>query len=93
VKRAIARSNAFIRAARRFAKKNPQAVEELLSIIAWLEEDAFQPRLKTHKLHGDLEGSWACSLGRDRRIVFEFVRHEGRETVLLQSLGRHDEVY
>jgi len=49
--------------------------------------------LKTHKLKGDLEGSWACSLGRDLRVVFAFVQHEGKEAILLQSLGTHDEVY
>ena len=58
-----------------------------------LRSNAFQPRLKTHKLKGDLEGSWACSLGRDLRVVFAFVQHEGKEAILLQSLGTHDEVY
>ena len=70
-----------------------EAVEQLLAALALLEEDAFQPRLKTHKLKGDLQGSWACSFGHDLRIVFEFVTHEDNEAILLQSLGTHDEVY
>jgi mRNA-degrading endonuclease YafQ of YafQ-DinJ toxin-antitoxin module len=58
-----------------------------------LAEDAFEASLKTHKLKGDLAGSWACSASYDLRIVFEFVEHEGAEAILLQSVGTHDEVY
>jgi mRNA-degrading endonuclease YafQ of YafQ-DinJ toxin-antitoxin module len=58
-----------------------------------LAEDAFDPTLKTHKLKGELAGSWACSASYNLRIVFEFVQHEGAEAVLLQAVGTHDEVY
>ena len=58
-----------------------------------LSDDAFDPRLKTHKLSGDLQGLWACSVGYDLRILFEFVEHEGAEAILLVSVGTHDEVY
>jgi mRNA-degrading endonuclease YafQ of YafQ-DinJ toxin-antitoxin module len=44
-------------------------------------------------LKGDLAGSWACSGGYDLRVVFEFVRHEGADAVLLVPVGTHDEVY
>lgn len=58
-----------------------------------LAADALQPALKTHKLKGELHGSWACSVGHDLRIVFEFTQHEGNEAILLQTVGTHDEVY
>jgi mRNA interferase YafQ len=93
VKRVLLRSSAFLRDAKRLGKKNPQAGEALLVALARIEKDVFQPSLKTHKLKGDLEGSWACGLGHDMRIVFEFGQHEGKEAILLQSLGTHDEVY
>lgn len=94
MKRVLLRSSAFVRDAKqRLAKKSPHAAEALLAVLALLEEDAFQACLKTHKLKGDLEGSWACSFGRDLRIVFLFEPHEDREAILLQSLGTHDEVY
>jgi addiction module RelE/StbE family toxin len=93
VKRSLIRSNAFVRDAKRLAKKDIETVERVLATLALLEEDAFQPRLKTHKLKGDLVGSWACSVSPDLRIVFEFVTHAGCEAILLQSLGTHDEVY
>ena len=93
MKRLLIRSNAFVRDAKRLAKKDAQAVEQLLAALALLENDAYQPQLKTHKLKGDLFGSFACSFGHDQRIVFEFLTHEGKEAILLQSLGTHDEVY
>ncbi|MGF1603294.1 MAG: type II toxin-antitoxin system YafQ family toxin [Thermosynechococcaceae cyanobacterium] len=58
-----------------------------------LSEDAFHPKFKTHKLKGELDGSWACSAGYDLRIIFKFVQQDGYEAVLLQTVGSHDQVY
>ncbi len=91
--RELIRSTAFLRAARRYLKKHPQAAEELEATLVLLSEDAFDPRLKTHKLKGDLDGVWACSAGYDLRILFELVPHEGAEAILLLTMGTHDEVY
>jgi mRNA-degrading endonuclease YafQ of YafQ-DinJ toxin-antitoxin module len=93
VKRVLLRSNVFIRAAKRLIKKNTPAAIQLQITLKLLEEDAFHPSLKTHKLKGAYEGSWACSVGYDVRIIFEFVQYEGREAILLQTAGTHDEVY
>jgi addiction module RelE/StbE family toxin len=93
VKRTLLRSSAFIRAAKRHVKKRPGVAQDLKQTLELLAEDAFDPRLKTHKLRGDLEGSWACSAGYDLRILFEFVQHEGAEVISLQTVGTHDEVY
>jgi len=46
----------------------------------------------THKLKGKLKNSWACSAGYDLRIVFQFVRHQQNEAILLEAAGTHDEV-
>ncbi len=56
-------------------------------------EDAFHPQLRTHKLKGPLADSWACSVGYDVRLVFAFVESEGKEAILLQTVGTHEEVY
>ena len=93
MKRELVRTNAFIRAAKRYAKKNSQVAAEIESALIRLAADAFDPRLKTHKLKGDLDGLWACSAGYDLRIVFEFVEQARREKLLLLSVGTHDEVY
>ena len=91
--RRLLRSSAFLRRAKRILGKRPQAAQDLQSALELLATDCFHPRLKTHKLKGELEGSWACSAGYDLRIVFNFVEHEGSEAILLLSLGTHEEVY
>ena len=93
MRRVLLQSTAFVRAARRLLKKRPEAGPHLEATFAALMEDALQAALKTHKLKGELAGSWACSAGYDLRVIFEFVQHEGAEAILLQTVGTHDEVY
>lgn len=93
MKRVLLRSSAFIRAAKRVVKRDPPIAQALQVTLELLAEDAFHPRLKTHKLKGNLADSWACSVAYDLRIVFEFVDHEGAEAILLETIGTHDEVY
>lgn len=61
--------------------------------LAGLEEDAFQPRLQTHKLTGELQGRYACSVAYDTRIVFRIESDPAGELIVLLSIGTHDEVY
>jgi mRNA-degrading endonuclease YafQ of YafQ-DinJ toxin-antitoxin module len=93
VKRDLVFLPAFERAVRRVLKKDPSLAEAVGSTLKRLEEDAFHPQLRTHKLKGCLEGSWACSAGYDLRIVFHFVQQEGREVIALKMIGSHEEVY
>ena len=93
MKRKLLRSTAFVRAARRLVKRNPGAAEDLRATLELLSEDAFAPRLRTHKLKGSLTDSWACSVGYGLRIVFAFVKLEGEEAILLETVGSHEEVY
>lgn len=91
--RVLLPSPTFARNARRLARKKPWAVQDLHTTLQLLSEDAFHPQLRTHKLKGKLEGSWACSAGYDVRIVFDFVYRKGVEAVLLITVGTHEEVY
>ena len=91
--RELIQSNGFVRKLRRYLKRQPAAIGEVEATLLLLSEDAFDPRLRTHKLTGDLEGAWACSAGYDLRILFEFAQHKGAEVILLLTLGSHDEVY
>ena len=93
MRRTLIRSEAFVRAAKRFVKKQPLAAEAIRQTLTQLHEDAFDPSLRTHKLKGDLGGCWACSAGYDLRIVFQLVQHGGGEAILLLSVGTHDQVY
>lgn len=89
----LLRSPAFIRAAKRYLKRNPTFAADLEQSLYQLSEDPYHPALKTHRLKGSLSGSWACRAGYDLRIIFTFVRHQGRTAILLQTVGTHDEVY
>jgi addiction module RelE/StbE family toxin len=93
MKRLLLRSSAFVRTARRLVKKDPEIATDLQSTFELLSEDAFNPKLRTHKLKGSLTGSWACAIGYDCRIVFKFVRYQDAEAILLESIGSHEEVY
>ena len=93
MKRPLLRSSAFVRAAHKVVKKYPHNAIDFQSALELLEVDAFHPRLRTHKLKGELKDSWACAAGYDLRIVFRFVPYQGSEAILLESVGTHDEVY
>ncbi|MBI5475614.1 MAG: type II toxin-antitoxin system mRNA interferase toxin, RelE/StbE family [Ignavibacteriales bacterium] len=93
MKRELIRSNSFIRAAKKYIRRQMYKADEIKSTLELLSENAFDPRLKTHKLKGELENSWACSIGYDLRIIFMFVEHEGKEAILLETIGTHEEVY
>jgi len=93
LKRLLLPTKPFLRSAKKLSRKNPETAEDLRVVLEMLVEDAFDPRLKTHKLKGTLAGSWACSAGYDLRVVFQFVKHKGAEAILLEVVGTHDEVY
>jgi len=91
--RQLLKSNAFVRSAKKFVKKSPEMAGDIETALELLSQDAFHPLLRTHKLKGNLEGSWACSAGYDLRIVFEFVPYEEAEAILLENIGTYNDVY
>ncbi len=86
-------SKSFVRDTKRHLKKDLHIAESLKMILSLLESDIFHPQLKTHKLKGKLKNCWACSVEYDLRIVFEVVKYNSEEVILLQTIGTHDEVY
>ncbi len=93
MKRLLIRSSAFVRGAKRNVKKHPNAAEDIRDALDLLADDATHPKLKTHKLKGKLEGSWACSAGFDLRIIFRFGQYKDQDAVFLETIGTHEEVY
>jgi addiction module RelE/StbE family toxin len=88
-------SAGFVRKFKRLIKKNPQMRSQVEKVLHLLREDPFDSSLRTHKLKGDLDGVWSCSVDYDNRILFEFVNNSesGEEDILLLTLGSHDDVY
>ena len=93
MKRLLLRSSAFVRAARKTVSKHPKVADDIRNTLELLAKDVSHPRLRTHKLRGKLDGSWACSVRYDLRIIFRFVQYEGSEAILLETVGTHEEVY
>lgn len=85
----------FVRALKRTVRKNPALKQDIEETLRLLQENPFALQLATHKLKGKLAGSWACSVGYDLRIVFDFVKSENsqEDDLLLLEVGTHDEVY
>ncbi|MCL0074364.1 type II toxin-antitoxin system mRNA interferase toxin, RelE/StbE family [Dehalococcoidia bacterium] len=88
-------SKTFVRASRRTIKKHPSLKQDIEETLRLLRKYPFAPQLETHKLKGKLSGSWACSVGYDWRIVFDFVKAEKQQEdgIFLLEIGTHDEVY
>lgn len=78
---------------KRLAKRDRKAAAAIGDTLTLLRDNAFDPKLATHKLKGNLSGYWACSAGYDLRIVFEMGKQNDVETILLIALGDHNEVY
>jgi addiction module RelE/StbE family toxin len=87
--------SSFRRAFRRATRRDPDLQERILGVVAALAENPFEPRLKTHKLRGQLEGLWACWVEYDCRIIFAFEPDPsgGEDLIVLVDIGSHDEVY
>ena len=91
----LAWHSSFRRAFKRKTRKNPHLQERILETLKRLTEDMFDPRLKTHKLQGQLAGLWACWVAYDCRIVFalEPDPQADENMIVLVDIGTHEEVY
>jgi len=94
-KRKLLLSKSFEKSYRKFITKRPLLKSVIGKALLKLEEDAFAPGLRTHKLSGNLYGYFACSCGYDCRIVFSIEKsiNTKAEFILLIDIGTHEEVY
>ena len=88
-------SSSYKRAFKKVIKHTPNIRTKIISTMKLLEQDPFDPKLKSHKLQGILEDTWACSIAYDLRIIFTFIKNTTNDEteILLIDLGTHDEVY
>ena len=91
----LATETCFKKSFKKLIKKNPQLQNKILAVIALLCNDPFAPSLKSHKLTGQLDGLWSCTVNYDCRIIFAFRKDEETDDDLLVliDIGSHDEVY
>jgi len=85
----------FKRSFKRSIRRRPDLQDKIEHVLKQLADDALHPSLHTHKLKGELAGSWACTVDFEYRIVFEFLRDPdtNEEIMLLEAVGTHNEVY
>jgi mRNA-degrading endonuclease YafQ of YafQ-DinJ toxin-antitoxin module len=87
----IAFASSFKRSYRKRLRDAGQGEEHFWEKLDWFIKNPFDPRLRTHKLSGKLKDSWAFSVGRDLRVLFNF--EDGGKKAVLFDIGSHDEVY
>lgn len=94
VRRLVSNSQ-FDRASKRFVGRDGRRQRCIKETLRRMEENVFDPRLRTHRLTGDLAGHYSSSCGYDCRIVFRIERDPKtrRECIILADVGTHDEVY
>jgi addiction module RelE/StbE family toxin len=88
-------SSGFKRSFKRSIRRRLDLQDKIEHVLKQLADDALHPSLHTHKLKGELAGSWASTVDFEYRIVFEFVQDPdtNEEIVLLEAVMTHDEVY
>ena len=65
-------SSDFQKAYRKLPKRIQNAVDKRDAMFRF---NPFNKSLKTHKLHGPLNGFWAFSITREYRVLFEFIEN------------------
>jgi len=82
----------FLKSARKFLEDCPDYSNLFKERIQLIEENPFNPSLKTHKLKGNLKDFYSSSLNYNYRIVFQFDENDDG-LIILCNIGTHDEVY
>ena len=80
----------FKRIYKKKVKNDLELKKRFWEAVELFSKEPFNPRLRTHKLTGKLEGLLAFSVAFDCRVIFKFI---DKNEVLLVDIGDHDEVY
>ncbi len=75
----------FVREYKKLPIKIKDIAEEQEIIF---RKDPFDPKLKTHKLKGKLNGFLSFSIGYKYRIIFEFSKDKNK--IYFHAVGDHD---
>jgi mRNA interferase YafQ len=88
-------SSGFKRSFKKITKKNSRLSDKIIETLKLLAVDPFTPSLKSHKLIGQMEGLWSCSVAYDCRIIFDISEDSQllEMIILLIDVGSHDDVY
>ena len=66
--------------------KLPSRIQDIIDRKdIFFREDPFHPILRTHKLHGPLNGLWSFWITREYRVLFEFAK----DGAIFYDVGTH----
>jgi len=86
----VAFSSNFKKAYKKRIRFDAEKQIKILECITLFINDPYHPKLKTHKLTGQLRDLWSFSIEYDLRIIFYFLNDE---EAVFEDIGTHDEVY
>ncbi len=72
---------------KQFRKINNKIQMVCIEKISIFMLDPYDSRLKTHKLHGRLQGLYAFSVNNSYRIIFDF---HSKNVIRFYEIGNHD---
>ena len=77
----------FLKKAKRLT---PETKRKLVERTIWFQKNPNDPRLKTHRLSGKLNGAFAFSVTFSIRVIF---KPGGSGKSVFLDVGGHDDVY
>lgn len=83
-------SSAFKRALKKRVEGRKALEEKFWRRVEIFTGNPYDPRLRTHKLSGELKEYWSFTIEYDVRVIFQFVP---KNRVIFEDIGTHDEVY
>jgi toxin HigB-1 len=84
-------TDAYVKRAKRFARKHPDIIPQYENTLKLLEINPFHDSLDLHRLKGKMSGHYAVSINIYYRIRLDLIS-EGNK-ILLIDVGSHDDVY
>jgi len=96
LERKLVSSKAFEKSYQKFTGKNSVLKNSIGKALQKLQQNPYEPGLRTHKLSGNLAAYLACSCGYDCRIIFTITKDLSNpqiEIILLLDIGTHEDVY
>jgi len=86
----IVPTSRFRKAFKRKVRDNKALEARFRERLAIFQNNPFNPRLRTHRLSGQLQDFWSFSVDYDVRVIFSFIEPN---RALFVDIGTHEEVY
>ncbi len=86
----VALSSSFKRAFKKRIQGRKDLEKKFWRRVEMFTDDPHDPRLRTHKLTGELREQWSFTIEYDVRVVFSFL---SGDRAVFEDIGSHDEVY